>query len=48
MHLALFKTKLHFDKNLYHEDHPSKHFLDGIVFAFISLDDAKDLEKDFT
>jgi len=33
---------VHFHKNLYHEDQPSRIFLDGIVFASISLDDARD------
>ena len=41
-------TIVHFYENLYHEDQPSRIFLDGIAFASISLDDARDLEKDFT
>ena len=39
---------VHFYENLYHEDQPSKIFLDGIAFAYISLDDARDLENDFS
>jgi len=39
---------VHFYENLYHEDHPSRIFLDGIAFASISLDDARALENDFT
>jgi len=31
----------------YHEDQSSRIFLDGIAFASISLDDARDLEKYF-
>jgi len=38
----------HFYENLYHEDQLSRNFLDSIAFASISLDDARDLEKDFT
>jgi len=38
---------VHFYENLYHEDQPSRIFLDGITFASISLDDARDLENDF-
>ena len=37
----------HFYENLYHEDQPSRIFLDGIAFASISLDDATDLENFF-
>jgi len=39
---------VHFCENLYHEDQLSRIFLDGIAFASVSLDDAGDLEKDFT
>jgi len=38
---------VHFYENLYKEDQPSMIFLDGIAFAFISCDDARNLEKDF-
>ena len=40
-------TIVHFYENLYHEDQPSRIFLDGIVFTSISLDDARDLENDY-
>jgi len=39
---------VHFYENLHHEDQPSRIFLDGIAFASITLDDASDLENDFT
>ena len=39
---------VHFYENLYHEDQPSRIFLDGIAFSSISFDDARDLENDFT
>jgi len=39
---------VNFYENLYHEDQPSRFFLDGIAFASISPDDAGDLVKDFT
>ena len=38
---------VHFYQNLYHEDRPSRLFLDGTAFVSISLDDDRDLEKDF-
>ena len=39
---------VHFYENLYHEDQPSRIFLNGITFASISLHAARDPEKDFT
>jgi len=39
---------VNFYENLYYEDQPSRIFLDGIAFASISLEDARDLVKDFT
>jgi len=39
---------VNFYENLYHEDQPSRFFLDGIAFASISPEDASDLVKDFT
>jgi len=48
VHVAVEKNAIaHFYGNLYHEDPPSRPFLDG-AFASISHDDARDLEKDFT
>ena len=38
---------VHLYENLYHEDQPSRIFLDGVAFAS-SLDDARALQKDFT
>jgi len=37
-----------FYDHLYHEDHPVRPFLGGIAFNAISLEDARDLVKDFT
>ena len=46
---ALVKNAIvHFYENLCHTDPPSRPLLGGIAFTSISLDDALDLEKDFT
>jgi len=37
-----------FYDHLYHEDQPSRPFLGSIAFNSISLEDARDLVKDFT
>ena len=39
---------IHFYENLYQEDQPSRCFLNGIVFASISLDEARDHSEVFT
>ena len=42
------EMRLSIYENLYHEDQPSRFFLDGIAFASINPKDASDLVKDFT
>jgi len=38
---------VHFYEKIYHENFPSRPFLEGIFYSSISLDDAMELEKDF-
>jgi len=39
---------VHFYEKLYHENFPSRPFLEGISYSSISLEDAIELEKDFS
>ena len=47
-HSSMKGVIIHFYEKLYHEKFPSRLFLEGISYSCISLEDAWELEKDFS